>query len=280
MTLPTVLELLTRSAAYLSERGITNGRRETEWIFADTLGWTRLDLYTRFDTPLESEIVSRLRERVVRRGKREPLAYVLGSQPFAGVTLHVGSGVLVPRPETEELIEHVLAALPESPLRIIDVGTGSGAIALACKKARPAWSVEAVDISAEALVIARANGEALGLTVEWRLGDLLAEAQGFFAGIIANLPYIAESEADLCDPELAFEPRGALFSGADGLDAIRSIMPQIAACLAPDGIAWLEHGFRQAGAVRALAEAAGLQATTIPDLGGQPRFARICRLHS
>lgn len=275
MALPTLMELLQRSATYLKDHGLTNGRREAEWIFTDTLGLSRLDLYTRFDMPIEDTEVVRLRERVVRRGKLEPLAYVLGSQPFHGVTVRVGPGVLVPRPETEELIDLVLAELPSGPARLLDVGTGSGAIALACKQARPEASVEAVEVSSEALAIARANGEALGLAVTWREADLLAGATGVYDAIVANLPYIAESEAELCDPELAFEPRGALFAGADGLDVIRRLIAQLAPYLAAHGIAWLEHGFQQGAAVVAVAEAAGFSATTHVDGGGHGRFARI-----
>jgi len=275
MALPTLMELLQRSATYLTDHGLSNGRREAEWIFADTLRLSRLELYTRFDMPIEEPEVVRLRARVVRRGKREPLAYVLGSQPFHGVTLRVGPGVLVPRPETEELIDLVLAGLPPGPARLIDVGTGSGAIALACKQARPDLEVEAVDVSAEAIAIARANGAALGLAVMWREADLLTGATGTYDAVVANLPYIAESEAGLCDPELAFEPRGALFSGADGLDAIRQMITQLAPRLAPGGICWLEHGFQQGDAVRALAEAAGFAATTLTDGAGHGRFARI-----
>lgn len=275
MALPTLMELLQRSATYLKDHGLTNGRREAEWIFTDTLGLSRLDLYTRFDMPIEDAEVVRLRERVVRRGKREPLAYVLGSQPFHGVTVRVGPGVLVPRPETEELIDLVLAELPPGPARLLDVGTGSGAIALACKQARPEASVEAVEVSTEALAIARANGETLGLAVTWREADLLAGATGVYDAIIANLPYIAENEAGLCDPELAFEPRGALFAGADGLDVIRRLIAQLAPYLSANGIAWLEHGFQQGAAVVALAEAAGFAATTHVDGAGHGRFARI-----
>ena len=154
MDAPILRDLLAKSGAWLATKGLTNGRREAEWIFAESLGLSRLDLYTRWDMPLEPTEVTKLRERVARRGRREPLAYIIGTQPFADLTLTVGPGVLVPRPETEELVPLVLADAPFGT-RLLDVGTGSGAIALACAKARPDLRVEATDVSAAALAIAQ-----------------------------------------------------------------------------------------------------------------------------
>ncbi|MBA3848208.1 MAG: peptide chain release factor N(5)-glutamine methyltransferase, partial [Planctomycetes bacterium] len=133
---PALQPLVQKSGEYLTARGIANGRREAEWIFAETLKLTRLELYTKFDMPLGPDEVVRLRELVQRRGRREPLAYVLGNQEFHGLRLGVGPGVLVPRPETEELVDRVLAELPSGACRALDVGTGSGAIALAVRHAR------------------------------------------------------------------------------------------------------------------------------------------------
>lgn len=273
---PLLLPLVQRSAAYLSEHGISNARREAEWIFAESLGLSRLDLYTRFDMPLEPAEVSRLRELVVRRGKREPLAYVLGSQDFRGLRLAVGPGVLVPRPETEELVDLVLAALPPGPARVLDVGTGSGAIALALKHARPELEVEGVDASPAALAYARRNGEALGLPVAWSEGDL-ATGRGGYASVVANLPYIAEPERALCDPELAYEPAEALFAGEEGMAAIAPLIADAPRFLAPGGMLWLEHGFHQGPAIRACAAAHGLSCEILRDGAGKERFARIDR---
>jgi release factor glutamine methyltransferase len=275
MPLPTLMELLQKSATFLVGKGIANGRREAEWIFTDSLHLSRLDLYTRFDMPLEEVDVDHLRERVQRRGRREPLAYILGTQPFHGLELQVGPGVLVPRPETEELIDLVLAALPSTPARVLDIGTGSGAIALACKQARPDCTVEAVDISQDALTIARANGEHLGLSVDWRVADLLAGSSGVFDAIIANLPYIGTTEQADCDPELAYEPPEALYADADGLREIRRLIDQVTPFLTPQGACWLEHGWKQSEAIRGLAEAAGLVATAHRDGAEHERFACI-----
>ncbi len=279
MVLPTLMDLMRRSTDYLTQHGITNARRETEWIFAETLSLTRMDLYTRFDMPLEDHQVDRLRQLVQRRGRREPLAYVLGNQAFGKLTLKVGPGVLVPRPETEELVEFVLARFPsDNHLRLLDVGTGSGAIALGIKQAHPTWEVTATDASEEALVFARANGERLALAVHWAHGHLAQQQHGPFDLVVANLPYIGEGERAECDPELAFEPQRALFSGADGLDLIGELIADISRVLTPTGEAVLEHGWTQSAAIKVIAQANGFSATTIRDLAGKDRFAHLVRM--
>lgn len=274
MSLPTLLELVQRSAAYLAKHGITNAKREAEWIFAEHLKLSRIELYTRFDMPLDDREVERLRALVTRRGQREPLAYVIGTQPFCDIVLQVAPGVLVPRPETEELVGLVLKSLP-TPARVLDIGTGSGAIALALKKARPDAQVEATDASAAALEQAQANARRLELAVAFHQGHLASHLAGPFQAVVANLPYVGETERGECDPELAFEPAEALFAGADGLDLIRMLIPDLRRLLAVDGIAWLEHGWRQGPAIRDLAAAAGLACTIIPDGAGKDRYARI-----
>ena len=276
---PTLQDLVRRSAEFLEGKGITNGRREAEWIFAETLGLTRLELYTQFERPLDTDEVGRLRALVTRRGKREPLAYVLGNQPFRDLVLQVGPGVLTPRPETEELVGLILKEVParmESGTApcILDIGTGSGCIALALKKSRPAATVEATDASPAALAQARANAERLNLTVTFHHGHLASHLAGPYAIIVANLPYIGEHELADCDPELVHEPREALFSGPDGLTLIRELLSDLRR-IAPGGICWLEHGWRQGPAIRDLATAAGLSSTLIKDGADQDRFTRV-----
>lgn len=274
---PTLLDLVKRSGDWLVGKGLANGRREAEWIFAEALGLTRLDLYTRFDMPLDPAEVERLRGLVARRGKREPLAYVLGNQDFHGLRLSVGPAVLVPRPETEELVDLVLASLPDAPAAVLDVGTGSGAIALALKHLRPALAVQARDVSPEALAVAQGNAQRLGLEVVFSQGHLAQGLSGPFAAVVANLPYIAEDERALCDPELACEPALALFPGGDGLGLIRELIADAPRLLAPGGALWLEHGFRQAAAIAACAAQHGFAARRHRDAAGLERCSELRR---
>jgi len=273
---PLLLELVKKSADYLVSHGVTNGRREAEWIFTATLGLTRLDLYTRFDMPVEPVEVERLRQLVMRRGKREPLAYVLGNQEFCGLTLTVGPGVLVPRPETEELVALVLATLPGTPQRLLDIGTGSGAIALALKHARPDCTVQGVDQEAAALVFARANAQALSLAVDFVQGHLAQGLSGYDV-VIANLPYIADDERSQCDPELAFEPASALYADDGGLALIRELIHDLPRILNQDGVMYLEHGWQQGPRILAACAAKDLACTIRQDGAGKDRFAVIRR---
>lgn len=279
MPQPTLMDLVQKSTAFLQGKGLPNARRETEWIFSETLSLSRLELYTRFDMPIGEPEVIALRERITRRGKREPLAYVLGNQPFRTLQLLVTPAVLVPRPETEELIDLVLADLPPADLpkgtcRILDVGTGSGAIALALKQSRPDCTVEGTDVSLEALVVARANAEANALDVQFHHGHLATHLTTPFARVVANLPYIGESERAQCDPELAHEPQIALFAGADGLDLIRPLLADVPR-ICPTGALWLEHGWQQGAMIAEEVARLGLHSTLHRDGAGKDRFTRV-----
>lgn len=274
MTLPSVMDLIQRSTAYLTKHGLSNARRETEWIFSAHLKLSRMELYTRFDMPIETADVEALRALITRRGQREPLAYVIGTQPFCDLTLNVGPGVLVPRPETEELVELIVAEAPQGA-RLLDIGTGSGAIALSIKHRRPDILIDATDVSTTALHCARANALTHQLDITFHHGHLASHVTGPYDVVVANLPYIGESERSACDPELAFEPSDALFSGVDGLDLIRVCIADLPRILAPHGIAWLEHGWLQGPAIQAIAQATGLLCTILPDSAHKDRFARI-----
>lgn len=273
----TLMDLVRRSADYLTQRGIRNGRREAEWIFCHFLAMERLDLFTRFDMLLDNDEVDRLRTAIQRRGRREPLAYILGNQPFCGLDLQVSPAVLVPRPETEELVALALAdgdAMAAAPT-VLDVGTGSGAIALAIASARPIWAVSAVDASADALHIARANAQRLNLRVHFEYSDLVLQAPGPWDLICANLPYVGEDERERCDPEISHEPAMALFSGGDGLHAIRRLIDALPAALTPAGVCWLEHGDRQGAAIADLCQAKGLSSRLKRDQQDRERFTRV-----
>ena len=209
------------------------------------------------DTDLVSEAVNTsLQGYVARRLAGEPVAYIVGHKEFYGLNLQVNSDVLVPRPDTETLVDWALNVLEPTPdARVVDLGTGSGAIALALKATRPALQVEAVEYSHAALAVAQANAQRLGLAVTFRQGSWLSGTEGVFQAIVSNPPYIREDDEHL--PALRFEPRQALTAGNDGLDDIRTIIDQAKTRLQTGGWLLLEHGYDQAADVRALLEAAG-----------------------
>jgi len=208
-----------------------------------------------------------------RRLAGEPVAYLLGRKEFFGLDLVVDARVLVPRPDTETLVEWALELHGPQPLKVVDLGTGSGAIALALQQARPAWQVWAVDASAQALAVAQLNAQRLGLPIRLHQGNWLEGlevAEGRFDLIVSNPPYIAEGDVHL--PALAHEPQSALISGADGLDDIRRITVQAIEQLAPGGWLLLEHGHEQAGAVQSLLSQAGMVSVqSRADLAGTAR---------
>jgi release factor glutamine methyltransferase len=239
-------------------------RLDAEVLLADALGVTRAELLTR-DLAVEGDAVRRFQDAVRRRGvAREPVAYITGRRGFRRLELDVDPRVLVPRPETELLVEVAVAELPRGA-RVADVGTGSGAVALALADERPDLRVTGSDVSEDALAVARANGERLGLDVAWVRADGLPE--GAWDAVVANLPYVAEGAA--LQPEIArHEPRWALFAGADGLSAIRALAGE----LGPIPWVALEHGFDQADAVRALLRDAGYgRVESHRDLAGHER---------
>ncbi len=206
-----------------------------------------------------------------RRADGEPVAYLTGQREFFGLQLQVDARVLDPRPDTETLVEWALQALAgEAAANVIDLGTGSGAIALALKSQRPTWQVCAVDASADALAVARANAQRLGLAVHLRLGHWLEGEAAQYQLIVANPPYIAAADPHLL--ALRHEPLQALASGADGLDDIRLIVAQAPARLVPGGWLLLEHGHDQALAVRTLLVAQGFaRVSSRADLAGIER---------
>jgi release factor glutamine methyltransferase len=217
-------------------------------------------------------------ELSTRRAAGEPLAYLVGQKEFFGLPLQVDARVLVPRPDTETLVEWALEVLQgRKEPRVIDLGTGSGAIALAIQKERPDARVEAVDRSASALEVARANAQRLALPVQFREADWLDGAVGSYDLIASNPPYVAAGDPHL--PGLRHEPESALVAGADGLDDIRRIAAAAPARLAPGGWLLLEHGWDQAEAVRHLLIAAGLaDVTSRKDLAGIARCSGGRRL--
>lgn len=212
-----------------------------------------------------------------RRLEGEPVAYIVGHREFFGLDLEVDRRVLIPRPDTETLVEWTLELLLDTdsaqsvrPRRVLDLGTGSGAIALALKHSQPAWQVDAVDASAAALEVARANALRLRLSIDFKLGSWLDPVAQPYHCIVSNPPYVAADDPHLA--ALAHEPRQALVSGVDGLDDLRHIVVAARARLEPGGWLLLEHGCDQAGAVRALlADARYIEVQSRRDLAGHER---------
>jgi release factor glutamine methyltransferase len=267
-------EVLRLSAGYLSEHGSQTPRLDAELLIGHALGLPRIELYTNFDRPLDEPELAACRALLERRGRREPVAYILGRWGFHGLDLAVDARVLVPRPETEVLVERCLALLDglDAP-RVADVGTGSGAIALAIKAARPDAAVTATDVSADALTVARANAAALGLELDLAEADLLAGVEGRFALVASNPPYIGEAEVTGLEPEVAeYEPRLATVAGPAGTEVLERLAAAAPAALEPGGWLVVECGAGQAEAVRGLLAAAGAVETFAePDLAGIDR---------
>ena len=234
----------------LSERRSPTPRLDAELLIGHALGLERIELYTGYDRPLSEPELAACRALLERRGRREPVAYIIGRCGFHGLDLAVDARVLVPRPETEVLVERCLALLHDRPApRVVDVGTGSGAIALAIKAARPDAVVTAGDVSADALAVAAANAAALRLEVELVESDLLDGLGGRRFDLIAsNPPYVTEAEMAALEPEVAqFEPRLATLAGPRGTEVLERLAAQAPQALAPGGWLAVECGAGQAG---------------------------------
>lgn len=251
----TLLELVRWSTAFFEKHGIETPRLDTEILVGHTLGLSRLQLLTEFDRVLTPDELADYKQLVLRRARRrEPVAYLLGHREFWSLDLEVSPAVLVPRPETERLVELALERLAGRPSpRIADVGTGSGAIALAVATERPDAALFATDLSPDALAVARRNATRLGLAdrVSFYEGDLLdaltrVELLGALDAVLSNPPYIGEHELPELAPELDHEPRQALLGGGpDGLDILRRLAPQALRWLAPGGHLLCEIGSTQ-----------------------------------
>ncbi|HUA89747.1 MAG TPA: peptide chain release factor N(5)-glutamine methyltransferase [Steroidobacteraceae bacterium] len=244
---------------------------DAQLLLAHVMGATRAQLLAHPERALTAQQQSRFAALLERRRAGEPLAYLTGTREFWSLPLRVNPDVLVPRPETELLVERALALGADARARVADLGTGSGAIALALARERPRWQVVATDLSAPALAVARGNATALGLAVEFREGDWYAPLAGeLFDLIVSNPPYVAAGDPALS--ALAHEPRQALTPGVDGLASLRTLAHGAAAHLRAGGWLLLEHGAAQGAAVRAELVLAGMRhVRSHPDLAGHER---------
>lgn len=273
----TVGVLLLAAARHLTAAEIPNPRFEARLLLAHALGRDAEALIARPDMPVPAEARVAFEHAVGRRAGREPLAIIVGQREFWSLPFRVTADTLIPRPESETLVEAALAfaGRTESPIRVLDLGTGSGCLVLAILHEVPAaWGV-GVDRSAAALAVAEKNAETLGLAgrVAFVQGDWGKAIGGRFDIIVSNPPYVADEELAGLAPEVArFEPRQALSGGADGLDAYRACAPDVGRLLAPDGVALLEIGAGQAAQVASILAEHNLQAIdTIEDLTKMPR---------
>jgi release factor glutamine methyltransferase len=256
---------------------------EARILLAHALGWRRTELITRGDEPLGQAQVAHYRSLEARRMIGEPIAQIVGAREFYGLEFEVTPHVLIPRPETELLVETALTALvPLANPRVLDLGTGSGAIAVAIASARPDARVWALDRSAEALAVAARNDARLldarrpGGAVTLLRSDWYAalDPSQSFDVIVSNPPYIAATDPHLAVGDLRYEPRGALTDEADGLSAIRAIVCGAHTFAAPGGQVWIEHGYDQGAAVRALLAAQGFaEIRSVADLAGIERIS-------
>lgn len=259
----------------LASTDADTARLEAELLLCEAAGIDRTAIIARPERPLEPAQHARLNALLSRRVAGEPIAYILGRREFWGLPLEVGRGVLIPRPDTELLVEITLAALPaRRPLLCADLGTGSGAVACALANERRGWTLIGIERSADALAIAAANAERLQLDNLYLLnGDwLTAIAPNSLDAIVANPPYVRRDDPHLRQGDLRFEPSVALVAGSDGLDAVRAVVAQAPACLRQGGWLAIEHGWDQGEAVRGLLQRAGFdQVRTHRDLAGHER---------
>lgn len=271
----TILKVLRWTQNRFEERGLRTPRLDAEVLLAHTLAMDRIGLYTRHDQPLDTEELGRYRELIRRRLAGEPVAYLVGRKEFWSLGLAVDERVLVPRPETEILVEAVLKVLAgRSAPKVADVGTGSGAIAIALAHERPDAQLVAVERSPGALAVAQANVAAHSLAVELIAGDLLEPLVGRapFAAIVSNPPYVAEGDFEALPVEVRREPKEALLAGPDGLRVIRRLIADAPPLLEPGGWLALEVGIGQAAEVARGMGAAGLVEVAVQkDLAGIER---------
>lgn len=260
-------------AAGLDQR---HAHLDPEVLARHILRWDHATWITRADEPATPEFLAAFEAVIARRAQREPVAYIVGAREFYGRDFLVNPDVLIPRPESELIIDYTLQRVAASEfVRVVDVGTGSGALALTLACERPAWHVEASDVSAAAVDVARRNAQALGVAdrVTFLVGDLLAPTMGVFDVIVSNPPYVARRDAPGMMPDVRdHEPHVALFGGQDGMDIPRRLLAQAAQRLVPGGWIAMEFGYGMQEPVEAAARDAGLQVDEVlEDLQGIAR---------
>lgn len=271
----TILETLDAGTNWLEKKGIEDARRNMQLMICHMLDCSKIQLYTRFDEPLEEETLSPLRDMLKKRGEGVPLQHLLGIVEFYRRDFKTDARALIPRPETEELADILLKQypLPDSP-QILDMGTGSGVLGITLAKEIPGAAVTCADISPDALSLAKENAGSLEASnVSFTQSDLFSAVEGSFDLIVANLPYVPETDRPSLAPELAYDPDLALFGGQDGLDIIRTFLQEALSHLNSGGIIALEIGINQHEEVEKLLSLHGFtHVRTHQDLCGVYRF--------
>lgn len=278
-----VLEAVRWGEALLKIAGLDDPRVDADLLLASVLNCTRDKLYLEREAVLNMVQETMFRQLIERRQKREPVQYILKRQEFMGLEFYVDERVLIPRPDSEILVEKLLELHKQEDVtarvkktRILDVCTGSGALAIAIAYYWPESEVVGMDLSGDALSVAELNARSLGVQVEWRQGDLLEPAQGeTWDWILSNPPYVTEEEYRNCAPEIFAEPEAAFLGGRDGLDYYRRLAKEASPLLASDGGLLLEIGWKQADAVKALFAGSDRSVTVFPDYAGRDRLILV-----
>jgi release factor glutamine methyltransferase len=271
----TVLEVLQATTAYFKKHNVENPRLNTEHLLAHVLGQKRIELYLEFERKLTETELGPLRELVKRRSEGEPLQHLLGTVEFCGLTFLCDKRAMVPRPETEQLVELVRSAIRNPQSTILDVGTGSGVIALSLAAEFPEADILAVDVSADALALAQENAARLNLNsrVRFQKSNLLKNVGGAFDLIVANLPYISTQDRHILSREVLHDPEAALFAGSRGDELVGELIDQAPSRLRPCGMLALEIGLGQSeGLLSALAEKNYRDICSKTDYNGVKRF--------
>jgi release factor glutamine methyltransferase len=271
----TVLEVLQATTVYFKKHDVENARLNAEHLLAHVLARKRIELYLEFERELTETELAPLRDLVKRRSEGEPLQHLLGTVEFCGLTFLCDKRAMVPRPETEQLVELVRSAIRNPRSAILDVGTGSGVVALSLAAKFPEAKILAVDVSDDALALAQENAARLNLSARVRFlkSHLLENVEGAFEVIVANLPYISTQERHTLSPEVLHDPEIALFAGVRGDQLVRELIDQAPSRLRPGGMLTLEIGLGQRQALlSALAEKNYRDICSKNDYNGVTRF--------
>lgn len=277
-----LLSILKKTTDYFQKYGIENPKLDAELLIAHVLGCERMRLYLDFERPIDDGVLNELRPLLKRRANREPLQYIIGKEAFLDFELKVDSRALIPRPETEELVEKILTEQQRrGNIRILDLGTGSGAIACSLALHYPEAEVVATDVVPDTLDLARENIENLGLSDRITLiqSDWFDKVEGKYDIIVSNPPYLSDAELLSVEPEVSgYEPSRALASGPNGLECIEILIGETLDYLNADGVMYLETGAEQAKSIREIASFhSGMVCEIIRDLSMKDRFVKISR---